>query len=110
MDFIELRGHPRVNVDLIADWGWGPECEYYDRITSLSLSGCFLSTKRELRSGQEIYIRLTEERAGTINLKGNVRYQLRVMAGAPPTGAGIESVGVSRETERKLREVVTNYR
>jgi hypothetical protein len=108
MDFIELRGHPRVNVDLFADWGWGPECEYYDRITSLS--GCFLSTKRELRSGQEIYIRFTEERAGTINLKGNVRYQLRVMEGAPSTGAGIEFVGVSSESERKLRKVVNNYR
>ena len=110
MDFTELRRHPRVIVDFFADWGWGPECEYYDKITSLSLSGCFLATKRELGSGQEIYIRLTEGPAGTINLRGAVRYQLRVMEGAPPAGAGIEFVGVSSENERKLQAVVDNYR
>jgi hypothetical protein len=110
MDFTELRRHPRVIVDFFADWGWGPECEYYDKLTSLSLSGCFLATKRELRAGQEIHIRLTEEPAGTINLKGAVRYQLRVMEGAPPTGAGIEFIGVSSESEQKLQTVVDNYR
>jgi hypothetical protein len=110
MDFTELRRHPRVIVDFFADWGWGPECEYYDKITSLSLSGCFLATKRELRPGEEIYIRLTGELAGAINLKGAVRYQLRVMEGAPPTGAGIEFIVVSSESQRKLQAVVDNYR
>ena len=110
MDFTELRRYPRVNVDFFADWGWGPECEYYDKITSFSLGGCFLATKRELRSGEEIHLRLTGESVGTINLKGAVRYQLRVMEGAPPTGAGIEFVGVSSENERKLQAVVDNYR
>ena len=97
-------------MDFFADWGWGPECEYYDKITSFSLGGCFLATKRELRSGQEIYIRLTGELAGTINLKGAVRYQLRVLESAPPTGAGIEFVGVSSEVRRKLQAVVDSYR
>ena len=106
----ELRRHPRINVDFFADWGWGPECEYYDKITSLSLSGCFLATKRELRSGQEIYIRLSVELAGKINLKGAVRYQLRVMEGAPPTGAGVEFVSVSGENERKLQTILNDYR
>lgn len=102
MDFTELRRHPRVKVDFFADWGWGPECEYYDKKTSLSLSGCFLATKRELRCGEEIYLRLTGELAGAINLKGAVRYQVRLMEGAPPTGAGIGSIGVSSESEQKL--------
>jgi hypothetical protein len=110
MDFSALRRHPRIIVDFFADWGWGPDCEYYDKVTSLSLSGCFLATKRELRSGQEIHIRLTDLPAGTINLKGAVRYQLRVMEGAPPAGAGIEFVDVSSEAERKLQVVVDNYR
>ena len=110
MDFTQLRRHLRVIVDFFADWGWGPECEYYDKITSLSLGGCFLATKRELRTGEEIHIRLTGEIAGAINLKGAVRYQLRVMEGAPPTGAGIEFIGVSSESERKLQAVVDNYR
>ena len=107
---IEQRRHPRVNVEFFADWGWGPECEYYDKVTSLSISGCFLATKRELNSGQEIYIKLTGEVAGTINLKGVVRHLLRVMEGAPPAGAGIEFVGLSAESQRKLQVVMDSYR
>jgi len=110
MGTIEQRRHARVNVDFFADWGWGPECEFYDRITSLSVSGCFLNTKRELTAGQEIYIRWTEENAGPISLKGAVRYQLRVMEGAPPTGAGVEFVSVSSDSERKLQLLMESYR
>ena len=51
MATVEQGRHPRINVDFFADWGWGPECAFYDRITSLSLSGCFLATRRELQSG-----------------------------------------------------------
>jgi hypothetical protein len=102
MGSIEQRRHPRVNVDFFADWGWGPECEYYDKITSLSIGGCFLATRRELTPGDEICLRWTGDSVGMISLKGAVRNQLRVMEGAPPTGAGIEFVGVSGENERKL--------
>jgi hypothetical protein len=109
-DYSELRRHPRVNVDFFADWGWGPECEYYDRVTSLSLSGCFLATKRDLTRGDEIYLRLTADGAGAINLKGAVRYQLRVMEGALPTGAGVEFVGVSDDAERRLQAVMDGFR
>ena len=110
MGTIEQRRHPRVNVDFFADWGWGPQCEYYDRITSLSVSGCFLNTKRELTAGQEIYLKWTEEITGAISLKGAVRYQLRVMEGAPPTGAGLEFVSVSSEAQQKLQAVIDGYR
>ena len=109
MGTIEQRRHPRINVDFFADWGWGPECEFYDRVTSLSVSGCFLATKRELISGQEVYIRWSADHAGSISLKGSVRYQLRVMEGAPPTGAGIEFVNVSSENERKLQSIMDSY-
>lgn len=103
---IDLRRHPRVNVEFFADWGWGPECEYYDKITSLSLGGCFLATKRELTSRTEIYIKWNVERIGMISLRGSVRYQIRVMEGAPPTGAGIEFVAVSGESESRLRALL----
>jgi hypothetical protein len=106
MGTIEQRRHPRINVDFFADWGWGPECEYYDRITTLSISGCFLSTKRELETGQEIFIRWNSDRAGQINVKGAIRYLLRIMEGAPPTGAGIEFVGVSADAQRKLQIIM----
>jgi hypothetical protein len=103
MGSIEQRRHPRISVDFFADWGWSPECEFYDRITSLSVSGCFIVTRRELTSGQEIYLKWSAERVGTISLRGAVRYQLRVMEGTPPTGAGIEFVNVSDEILGKLK-------
>ena len=108
MGTIEQRRHPRVNVDFFADWGWGPECEYYDKITSLSISGCFLATRRELSPGDEIYLRWSRDSVGMISLKGAVRNQLRVMEGAPPAGAGIEFVGVSGENERKLATLMNS--
>ena len=106
MGTIEERRHPRTNVDFFADWGWGPECDFYDRITSLSISGCFLVTRRELTPGQEIYLKWTAERAGTITLKGAVRYQTRVMEGSPPTGAGIEFVNMSDDNRKKLNALM----
>jgi hypothetical protein len=109
MDFTELRKHPRVNVDFFADWGWGPECEYYDRVTSLSFSGCFLATRRDLNHGDEIYLRLSSESYGVISLRGAIRHQLRVMEGAPPAGVGIEFVGVSSEGQAKLQQVMNSY-
>lgn len=109
MDYTELRKHPRVNVDLFADWGWSAECEYYDRVTSLSVSGCFLATKRELNRGDEIYLRLREESVGAVNTKGAVRYQLRVMEGAVPNGAGVEFVDVSAEVQTKLQRMMKPY-
>jgi len=109
MDFTELRRHPRVSVDFFADWGWGPECEHYDKVTSLSLSGCFLATKRDLSRGDEIYLRLSSESSGLINLRGAVRYQLRVMEGAQPTGVGVEFLGVSSDGQTKLQQVMNGF-
>lgn len=109
MGTIEQRRHPRLTVEFFADWGWSPECDFYDRVTSLSVSGCFLATKRELGSGQEIYLRWNAEQIGSINLKGSVRYQTRVMEGARPTGAGIEFVGVSGDSLKKLQVLLESY-
>lgn len=109
MEYAEQRRYPRVDVDVFADWGWGPECEYYDKVTSLSISGCFLATKRELSRGDEIYLRLSAESSGPINLKGAVRYQLRLMEGAPLTGAGVEFLGLSNEAQTKLQKVMNSY-
>jgi PilZ domain-containing protein len=107
MGFSEQRRYTRVTVDFFADWGWGPECEYYDKITSLSISGCFLATKRELNAGDEIYIRWTADRLGMISLKGAVRYQLRVVEGAPPTGVGIEFVEMSAPNQQKMQAILS---
>jgi PilZ domain-containing protein len=109
MDPAENRRHPRVNVDLFADWGRSPECEYYDKVTSLSMSGCFLATRHELNRSEEIYLRLSSDASGAVTLKGVVRYQLKTMEGAPPTGAGIEFTNVSNDSEIKLQKMVNSY-
>ena len=109
MGSIEERRHPRLSVDFFADWGWGPECEYYDKITTLSISGCFLATRRELSAGDEIYLRWTGDRLGMISLKGAVRYQLRVIEGAPPTGAGIEFLDMSAQSQQKIQAMLNQY-
>jgi hypothetical protein len=106
---IEERRSPRITVDFFADWGWGPECEYYDRITSLSLNGCFLATRRELESGQEIYLRWNSDRLGQIIVRGAVRYQLRLMEGAQPSGAGIEFLNVPFEVSKRLQSEMERY-
>jgi hypothetical protein len=106
MGNVEQRRHPRVNVDFFADWGWGPECENYDRVTSLSVSGCFLATRRELNTGAEIFIKFSHDTTGTINLKGAIRYQQRVMEGAVPTGAGVEFLNVSGNNAQKLQSLM----
>lgn len=103
---IEQRRSARIIVDFFVDWGWGPECQYYDRVTSLSASGCFLATKRELESGQEIFMRWNSEGAGAINVRGAVRYLLRVMEGAQPTGAGIEFVNVPGDISKRLQSLM----
>ena len=108
MDSSGNRRHPRVNVNLFADWGLGPECESYDKVTSLSISGCFLATQRELRIGEVIYIRLPVE-TRTLRLKGIVRRQLRIMEGMPPTGVGVEFIAVSSDDERRLQEVMDSH-
>src|SRR5260370_30515298 len=109
-DFSELRRHPRLNVDFFVDWGGSVECEYYDRVTSVSISGCFLATRRELRAGDEIFLKFSYESAGRINLKGAIRYQLRVMEGGLPTGAGVEFINVATESEKKLQAVMNGYK
>ena len=109
MGTIEQRRHPRVIVDFYADWGWGPEYEFYDRITSLSISGCFLATRRELTPGDEIFIRWTGDRVGMISLKGAVRNLLRVTEETAPVGAGIEFVGTSAQTEQRLQALLSQF-
>ena len=106
----DQRRHPRISVDFFADWGWAPTCEYYDRVTSLSIRGCFLATRRELQPGQEIYLKMSGDTIGTINLKGAVRHQFRMMDGVPPTGAGIEFLDVSPECESRLRAIIDGTR
>ena len=106
MGTIEQRRHPRVNVDFFADWGWGPDCEYYDRVTSLSISGCFLATRRELTTGGEIFIKFVHEATGIINLRGAIRYQLKLIEGGRPSGAGVEFISVSPEIQGKLEAIM----
>ena len=103
MDYTELRRHPRINVDFFVDWGRSAECEHYDKITSLSINGCFLATKRELGRGDETICGCAKRRPARLASQARSDISLRVMEGAPPTGAGVEFVGLSSEMQAKLQ-------
>ena len=106
----EDRKNPRIQVDFYADWGLNAECEYFDKITNLSVSGCFLATHREVRAGDVVHLKWANEMMYMFRLRGIVRYQLRLMEGVPATGIGLEFTGLTSEDTRKLEEFVNSYR
>ncbi|MEK6337160.1 MAG: PilZ domain-containing protein [Acidobacteriota bacterium] len=109
-EFTIVRKHPRVNVDILTDWGWGSECESSDRISSLSLGGCFLATKHELHAGDRISLEFTDQAIGKVNLRGAIKYQLRLTEGGGPPGAGVEFISITEDSEKKLQAVLDGYR
>lgn len=104
------RRNPRIQVDFYADWGLNAECEYFDKITNLSVSGCFLATQRELRAGDVIHLKWANEMMTALRLRGIVRYQLRLMEGMPATGVGLEFTGMSTDDVRRLEEFMASYK
>jgi hypothetical protein len=53
-------------------------------------------------------LRLSSELAGVVSVRGAVKYQLRVMEGAPPTGVGVEFVGISNDSQARLQQLMNS--
>ena len=100
---MERRRHERVLVSLQIDWGETAYCVWRDRITSLSVGGCFIQTARELKNGQKIYLRLWL-RDGERILRGEVRYCLERV------GLGVEFFELMERDKEHLAELVAHYR
>lgn len=110
LTFKDLRRHPRIKVSININWGATAECEYSgDRVTSLSLGGCFILTERLIKEGSTIHVRLWEMPGGKGVFRGYVRYQLQLSPRHVPIGLGVSFDGLSPEEMDSLREVLMFY-
>lgn len=100
---MERRRHERVRVSVRLDWGETAYCVWHDRITSLSVGGCFIQSGREVKTGQKIYLRLWL-RDGERILRGEIRYCLERV------GLGVEFFELMESDKERLAELIEHYR
>lgn len=100
---MEKRRHERARVSINIDWGETAYCLWHDRITSLSVGGCFIQTERELKTEQKIYLRLWL-RGGERILRGEIRYCLERV------GLGVQFFELMESDKERLVEMVEHYR
>jgi hypothetical protein len=108
--FKDQRRHARAKVSINVDWGETPSCEYGgDRVTSISLGGCFIQTERHVKEGSVAYVRLWERPGGRGVFRGVVRYQLQLSPKHAPIGLGLEFPNLDDEETASLKEVLNFY-
>lgn len=100
--FVEQRKHERVPVDIHVYWGWTDDCQFHDRIISISEGGYFLRTERGAPRGQPVFIKfwLPEQKT----LRGEVRYHIERW------GVGVEFKGLSHHETEQLFALVEHFR
>jgi Tfp pilus assembly protein PilZ len=84
-------------------WGDDAYCLWQDRITSLSVGGCFVQTGREKNAGEKIYLRLWLGDGEKI-VRGEVRYRLERV------GLGVQFFELMERDKGHLAELVEHYR
>lgn len=110
LTFKDHRKYSRITVSINLNWGATRECVHDgDRITRLSLGGCFIQTERKVKEGSVIYLRLWKLPGGKGVFRGIVRYQLQLSAKYAPIGFGVEFSGLDAEETARLREVLAFY-
>jgi PilZ domain len=101
---MEKRRFARVKVSMQIDWGTNGHCHWHDRLTSLSVGGCFIQTARGLETGQRVYVCFWLGALGRTLLRGEVRYCLERV------GCGVEFVGLMEREKDQLSSLVQHYR
>lgn len=108
--FVEHRKYPRARVSINLDWGTTSLCEFSgDKITSLSVGGCFLQTERVAREGSPVYIRLLQMEGRKGVFEGVVRYRLQLSPRHAQIGLGIEFADLNINDMRSIQEVLNYY-
>ena len=108
--FKEQRRHARAKVSINVAWGLSPACEFNgDRVSSISLGGCFIQTERHVKEGSVAYVRLWERPGGRGVFRGVVRYQLQLSPRHAPIGLGIEFPDLDDEGAASLKEVLNFF-
>lgn len=110
VDFRDQRRHVRARVSINVDWGLTPSCEFAgDRVTSLSVGGCFIQTERPVKEDATVYVRLWEMPGGRGTFRGVVRYLLQLSPKHPPIGLGLEFPDLGEEERANLKEVLSFF-
>ena len=86
------------------EWGVDDNCLWQDRITSLSIGGCFLQTKMVLPAGRKISLRLFLSAGPARTLRGEVRYCMERV------GVGVEFLDLMESEKERITELVRFYR
>lgn len=108
--FKDHRRHARAKVAINVDWGTTHACEFSgDRVTSLSLGGCFIQTVRQVKEGSAVYVRLWDMPGDRGTFRGVVRYQLQLSAKHAPLGLGLEFPDLDPEETANLKEVLNFF-
>src|SRR4028118_2380160 len=93
----EKRRHPRVKASIAIDWGLTPECLKHDRITSFSISGCFIQTAATLKPLTVVYINFYLSPKGGRTIRGLVKYNLEGV------GLGVEVLDLSQRDRKDFQ-------
>lgn len=108
--FKDQRRHARAKVSINVDWGVTPACEFSgDKVSSLSIGGCFIQTERHVKEGGAVYVRLWEMPGGRGTFRGVVRYQLQLSPKHAPIGLGLEFPDLDAEETANLKEVLNFF-
>ena len=103
----ERRKYPRAKVSIPVEWGKTPVCEQFgDKVTRLSIGGCFIQTEQETQRDEIIFLRLWETTDGRGVLKCQVIYQFRIDPRFPPIGLGVKFIELDEEEESHLRHML----
>lgn len=86
------------------DWGLDDNCLWQDRITSLSVGGCFLQTPREVKAGRKISLRIFLATGPGRILHGEVRYCMERV------GLGVGFFDLMEREKEQLAELVEFFR
>ena len=103
----EKRKYPRVKVSIPIEWGRTEACEQLgDKVTRLSMGGCFIQTEKETQTDEILFLRLWEISDGRGVLKCQVIYQLKIDPRFPPIGIGVKFIELEEEEENHLRHML----
>ena len=100
---IEKRRHPRVKASIQIYWGLTPECLNHDRITSFSIGGCFIQTKKAARPLMLVYMRFFLSNKAERIICGEVRYHMNEV------GLGIEFLNLTESDKQSFQTLVDYY-
>lgn len=101
---MEKRRYERVRITMPVEWGTDDNCPFQDRITSISVGGCFIQTPRALKAGRTVSLRLFLSAGPARTLRGEVRYCL------DRVGLGVEFRGLMEREKEQIAELVEFFR